>query len=179
MSTESTTGDGNELTSGAGPLLIEPPSVMIEGTEYRMHRMGWLDVLRLMRILGGGAANLRTELKDLDFTDPDKTVEAVTMLLIVGVPYADNHVVTFVSGLLYRLTPDGEEDQVIPAELRDPERFPITSFIPIAEAIGRHPDLKAFLAQLQELASNQVIQRLLRDRSTQSKDDTDGQPTKS
>ena len=129
---------------GDKPLLAEPPEVEIAGKTYRLQRLSYPDSARLARMLVIGKQQARLELLPLLTSgNPLAQTEAFASVLMAAFGFAEQDTMAFLARVL------GVEI----GDIRDPERFPISSLPAVFRAVGEHPDLQAFFVQVQQIAT--------------------------
>jgi len=145
------------------PLISETPTVVIEGKEYKMKRLGMVHTFKLARIVASGAAGIGKDINSLEMN-----AESVIGLLIVGFPYADKLICSLFADVL----------GVKIEDIMNPNLFPMGSEVDIIRALVKHIDVKAFFIKLTELMKMSVWKEFSKGTLTSSKKDTDGQTKK-
>lgn len=114
------------------PVLQEPPTVTIAGTTYTIRRLGLRDVFRVSRILGRGIAVL---------AEGGSTGSQIIQVLIASLNANEEEVLKLIADVI----------GVKRADLDDPNRFPMVSFLDILAALSESQDLRDFFARVQTL----------------------------
>jgi hypothetical protein len=140
-------------------MIGEGPVVEIEGTTYRMRRLGIADTFKLARIIAIGAAGIGKEIGNQEMSP-----ELFGTLFLCGFPYAERQVFEFLSSII------GVEEN----ELKDPVKFPMGSEVIIVNALAEHIDVKSFFNSVKSLLKTRSFQGLLKKTSTSSKKGTAG-----
>lgn len=153
-----------DLTTGIEPLVVEMPTVEVNGKTYTMRRLGFRDVifwLKTIRESGARGLQAATDLIDvLRVEDKEGKINQEATEQRVGVTAfiwgAIDSIDTIMSWLASVL-------QVDPKEFADPDKFPLDSIIDIIEAVAEHPDLKAFFTKLSSVLNDKErSQKILR-----------------
>lgn len=130
--------------AGDKPLLMETPEVPIAGRIYRMRRLSYPDCARLARMLVIGKQQARLDMLPLLASgNPLTQTEAFTTVLMAAFGFAEQDSIAFLASVL----------GIQVGEIRDPDRFPIASLPAVFQAIGDHPDLQAFFAEVQRITT--------------------------
>ena len=170
-------------TSGAGPLTWSPPVLTIEGREFKVRRLGLLDIQRIAKIYAAGSEFInRKALANMNTMAP----EEVGTFILDFLPYAFDQVIELLAdviGMASGKTPDklreGEDNE---GTIRDPNVFPLGSEVQVIEALIAHEDVVAFFDRVKAMAKSPALKNLtkrLSGQSTASKKDTDGATKKS
>lgn len=115
------------------PNTYEPPTITIAGEPYRLRRLDVRDVFAVSRILGRGVSVLA----DVDKVTPGVIVQ----VLISSMAHQEQETLKLMASLI----------GVQPAELTDPDRFPMDSIVTIFMAVAEHQDLAGFFAAVERL----------------------------
>lgn len=127
-----------DYTTGENAILATPPTVTIEGTDYRLRRLGMQDTLRIAKIVSIGANAAGMNLASFNDGDAAAYAGQVISCLVGGMPFAENQVLDLFASLL----------GVSGADIRNPDKFPMGSELLIGEALAQHPDITVFFAKL-------------------------------
>lgn len=145
------------LTTGIEPLVVEMPTVEVNGKTYTMRRLGFRDVifwLKTIRESGARGLQAATDLIDvLRVEDQEATEQRVGVVAFIwGAIDSIDVIMSWLASVL----------QVDPKEFADPDKFPLDSIIDIIEAVAEHPDLKAFFTKLSSVLNDKErSQRIL------------------
>lgn len=117
------------------PVTYTPPIVTVNGREYPLRRLGLQDVLLAGKIV-------QAALRRLAATDPSIR-DGITFAAIATTALIEEEetVTRFLARLL----------NVTPAEMIDPDLFPVDALFDVIEALEEHEDLRAFLARSSSL----------------------------
>lgn len=124
------------------PVLYEPPTITIAGTEYQMRRLGIKDGFKVAAILGAGLEQMRDA---GGVSDGAGLVNAILAALVDQ----ETVVTDFLASSI----------DVTRKDLQNPEKFPVTAIFDLIDALVKHEDLRAFLARSQDLAAMFELQR--------------------
>jgi hypothetical protein len=141
-------------TDGAQPLLAICPVIEIEGTTYTLRRLSIPDTFRVMKMIGKIMAGLgpnAVTLSAIDLEKPETIATKLFPLLLNGLQYAEQDLMAFLADVI----------GVTPAELADPERFPIYAVMDIINGLVNHPDFTAFFTKLATFAQTPDMLGLL------------------
>jgi len=142
--------DVNPHTTGDDPVLGSAPTITINEKTYQLRRLGIKDTFAIARIVSIGAATLSRSGQQADMNDPAQ----IGTLLLAGMMSAEKIVLELLAGIV----------GVTPAELQDPDVFPMGSEIDIIEALVEHQDVKAFFVRAS------VLMRKLPEMQTRSQE---------
>lgn len=143
---------------GTDPYAIDPPRVTLAGTDAQLRRLGTRDIIALTKICHKVASRGSQEtliwLRKLPEELPWK--ERLIAMLIFGFPHAEHEITEWLASLLVGWTP---------ADVLDPNKFPLGSEIKVFRAVAGHPDLGSFFAEgrtaIVDPKSLAAIERLL------------------
>lgn len=145
----------NDKSHGSDPQMVELPSITIEGKTYTMRRLGIGDCFALVRLCG---AAVYEAIKQFSM------VRASTKSMEEAGVVAFFHLMANIAGkeeAFYALI-GGTFGLKTPKDMGDPNKFPLPAWTDIAQAIAKHPDLEAFVKNLERLRDDPATQRLLK-----------------
>lgn len=153
---------GNEMLSeqdptvGLNALVPEMPSFEIEGVKYRMTRLGLTHAMMALRIFAAASGGI---MKMSALNNVQSNPATIALAILSALPYAENHVKDLVASTVARKKGDKWE-KISKFELDDADLFPLESIILIVEALGVHPDLKAFLKNIGRLQQSPLWEEI-------------------
>lgn len=163
-----------DMTKGAVALLAQTPVVMIEGREYRMRRLGAVDIIKWISMIRSsgvrGARGVAEIARDLRMNAQQANVAAVAF----GLVDLAGDVTEWLASVL----------NVSKEEFENPELFPLPAHVDILEALVEHPDIETFVGKLQASLSDEgrlskIMKLFGNEPSTPSNTGTDGQTSTS
>jgi len=148
-------------TSGAGPLTWSPPVLDIEGKEYKLRRLGLLDVQRAAKIVAtvvqAGGRNALANMGNVS------TMEVGTYILDL-LPLAMDEVIDWMAdylgiarGIVFDKIDEATDNT---GTIRDPDVFPLGSEIKVIEALLEHEDVQAFFGSVKRMMKHPALQSL-------------------
>lgn len=152
------------LTTGIEPLVVEMPTVEINGRTYTMRRLGFKDVifwLKTIRESGARGLKAATDLVDVLRVENEagKIYQEATEQRVGVVAFtwgAIDSIDVIMSWLASVLQVDAQD-------FADPNKFPLDSIIDIIEALATHPDLNGFFTKLASVLNDEErSKRILR-----------------
>jgi len=170
-------------TKGSTPLTWEAPVIEIEGREFKVRRLGLLDIQRMAKIYAAGAEFInRKAIANMNTMGP----EEVGTFIIDFLPYAFDQVIDFLASVI-GIHPGYIEDKLKDGQtnegtIRDPNVFPLGSEVQVAQALIEHEDVLAFFDRVKALTQTPGLKKLtqrLKGQSTGSKPATAGKTKKS
>jgi len=152
-----------------------PPVVEINGKEYKVRRLGIMDVMALGKIYASCQARQALQVRAL-FGGETLPQEALGALLIAAIPYEADAICKFLASVLL----DGDE-RVTHEDFVDPGKFPLGSEVAVIEALIEHEDVTAFFDRVQRVMKSDALKNLMdsQNKSTESKGKRGGQTKKS
>jgi len=161
---------------GAGPLVWVAPTIEIAGKDFKVRRLGLLDIQKLARIYAAASSYIdRATLANINTLSP----EAIGTFMIDALAHAFDEVIDFMASVI-GLAPGKEDDWK--GTIRDPNVFPLGSEIKVIEVLIEHEDVLSFFDSVKRMASNPALKKLtgrLSKPSTASKKGTGGRTKKS
>jgi hypothetical protein len=141
----------------------EGSTVIINDEQYTMRRLGIKDTFKLARIVAIGAAGMGKEIGNMELN-----AAVVGGLLLVGFPYAEKEVLTFLADII----------GVSYDDITDPRKFPMGSEVDLINALVEHIDVKAFFGKVLKLVKSPMLKELSKGTSTSSKKGTNSPTSK-
>ena len=170
---------------GAEPLVWEAPTLDIAGREYKLRRLGLIDVQKAAKILASVTGYVdRKAVANVGNMSPE---EIGTFALDV-IPFAFDEVIDWIAQFLGIPAGKSEpgEGESNEGTIRDPNVFPLGSELKVIDALLDHADVDAFFGMVSRVAEKfkaRMPKKATKKRSsagsTKSKPATDGQTKKS
>jgi len=165
---------------GAAPLVWEAPTLEIAGREYKLRRLGLVDVQKAAKIVASVTGYVdRKAVANVGNMSPE---EIGTFALDV-IPFAFDEVIDWIAGFLEIPAGKSEpgEGESNEGTIRDPNVFPLGSELKVVDALLDHADVDAFFGMVRRVSEKfkakmkPTPKKRSRGGSTKSKPDTDGQ----
>ena len=132
---------------GDKPMLAEMPTFELAGRTYTMRRLNYADHSRLAGIVRVAVAMGEINLAAVAASgDPAKQMNALIMLLLNALAYAETAVQGFLASVVGVDRPT----------LLDPDYFPFASLPRVVRKLKEHPDLQDFFVQVGEELKEQA-----------------------